>query len=62
MRQCDHPPCQTDGRLWDNDKCYCIRHYDPKKRKVPNQKAIKKAPAAKKAPVKKVPRPQAEGS
>jgi hypothetical protein len=39
MRQCDHPPCQTDGRLWDGDKVYCIWHFEPRKRTVPNTKA-----------------------
>jgi hypothetical protein len=38
VRQCDHTPCQTDGRLWDGEKVYCIRHFDPSKRKVPNKK------------------------
>lgn len=60
MRQCDHPPCQTDGRLWDGDKCYCIRHIDAKKRKVPNQKKLKKA--IKEAPKPKFKKPKPEDS
>lgn len=45
MKQCDYPPCQTDARLYDGDNgAYCIRHFDPKNRKVPN---VKKAAAVK---------------
>ena len=26
MRQCDHPPCMTDGSVNIGDKIYCVYH------------------------------------
>ena len=34
MRQCDHPPCPTDGSVHIGDKIFCVFH--AKRQSFPN--------------------------
>jgi len=50
MRQCDHPPCPTDGSVRLGDKIYCVHH--AKAQSFPQVAQPKPEPE----PIKKVPK------